>query len=148
MEETFRQAYLEAFGFDAVVQQGEEVGKSVIGTIRHGSEAKLFLGMVLLRCLINEVPHVFFEQTNDVSRKHNRLSHAPLSSFFMGRIKIGLRILQVAIGRLIFCVGRNMRPGIGRGYTWLTRYERRPLVDSLMFGRVGVPAHYQLYAFS
>ncbi|WHZ27454.1 MAG: hypothetical protein OJF51_002251 [Nitrospira sp.] len=36
---------------------------------------------------------------------------------------------------------------VGRGYTSLTRYERRPLVDYLMFGRVGVPAHHKLYTF-
>ena len=37
---------------------------------------------------------------------------------------------------------------IERGYTSLTRYERRHLVGYLTFGRVGVPAHDKLYAFS
>lgn len=37
---------------------------------------------------------------------------------------------------------------IERGYTSLTRYERRLLIGYVMFGRVGVPAQDKLYAFS
>ena len=46
------------------------------------------------------------------------------------------------------CCAERERRVIKRGYTWLTRYERRRLVGYLMFGRVGVPAHNELYAFS
>ncbi|NGZ61206.1 MAG: hypothetical protein CV081_12000 [Nitrospira sp. LK265] len=48
---------------------------------------------------------------------------------------------------LLLCGGGMWEVVIERGYTSLTRYERRPLPGYLMFGRVGVPAHEQIYAF-
>ncbi|BFU89151.1 MAG: hypothetical protein NTAFB01_03380 [Nitrospira sp.] len=55
----------------------------MIGTIRQGSKAELFLGMLFLRGLINKIPHVLFEETNDMAGKDDWLCHALLSSFFM-----------------------------------------------------------------
>ncbi len=89
MEKRVWQPYLDTFRFDAIVQQGKKVGKGLIGSVGKGSKAELLLGSLLLRGLIDKVPHILFEQTYDMARKRDRLRHAAIIELLYGRSKIG-----------------------------------------------------------
>ena len=58
MEEPFFEPDLQPFGFDTIVQNGQQVGNGLIRPVGIGSKAERSGSFVLLRRLIDEILHI------------------------------------------------------------------------------------------
>ena len=69
MQKIVRQAHLDAFRLNPIIQNSEEIGDGLIRMISTGSDSKSSVFRHFLAGLFDQVGHIFLQEANDVARK-------------------------------------------------------------------------------